>query len=411
MSAGFLALHRSSACSCWKKVLSSSREKTTIPFHAALPCSLLRQNNTTMMAQRSGGQRRASAASNSTSAQSTSSGSGRGPGGGGGRSGAKGRRQYLSRTSKAVWVGRILFLLCLVVAATVLGYTAFFFLTRSEVGLAETQFGSIVDNALEASRAVTERKRLGTVLMASIFGNAAPDAASWPFVTMDGYEEIATHAIETSSGREMGFCPLVRPDQLDAFEEFAYDFFENGRDPPFPNGTAVSSFGKGVWGMNPDLNTTDNRYHETNGNTSYWSPNRIFAPILQHNAGPHKALMLNLHFQEERGLVIDYLIECAAQRASALARDPNATVECISITDMLILTSQEIEPGPGALIMQPIYPAKNNALLTGIIASSIVWDEILKDVFAGEVTGIDCVLVSDTQVYTYNIVGGIPMFK
>jgi hypothetical protein len=51
-----------------------------------------------------------------------------------------------------------------------------------------------------------------------------PDAEPWPFVTIPGYETIAMNLTETSSGLEMGFCPLVTPCQLQAFEDFAYDY-------------------------------------------------------------------------------------------------------------------------------------------------------------------------------------------
>jgi hypothetical protein len=55
---------------------------------------------------------------------------------------------------------------------------------------------------------------------------------------------------------------------------------------------------------------------------------------------------------------------------------------------MLILTSQEVKLALGRL-MQAIYPANNETTLVGVIASSIVWDEVLE--FADEVSGIDCV--------------------
>ena len=263
------------------------------------------------------------------------------------------------RMSKAVWAGRIIFLVALVLVAALLGYAAYVLLSHSETSLATVQFKSIADRAMESALGITARKRLGTVSMASVASHANPNASDWPFVVIEGYEEMSTYLIETSSGREMGFCPLVVPENLAAFEDFAYNYYENARNPPFPNGTATSSFGKGVWGVNPKLETKDKRYHETDGSTSYGSPNKIFTPILHHNEGPHKALMLNLHFQETRGKVIDYLIECAEARAKKLEQNSSSVVECISVTDMLILTSQEVEPGPGALIMQPIYPAND----------------------------------------------------
>ena len=271
--------------------------------------------------------------------------------------------------NRAVGAGRILFLTFLTVVAVILGYSSYAYLHFEENLVAETQFKSIADRALDTSLEITRRKRLGTISMASILSNNFPNADAWPFVTLDAYEEISTNLIETSSGREMGFCPLVTPEQLEEFETFAYNFFERDRDPPFPNGTAISSFGKGVWGRDPTIGSPDDRYHESDGSTSYGSPYKIFAPILQHNAGGFPALMLNLHFQKERGEVIDSLIDCAKT-----IQETGKKIDCLSITDMIILTSQEVEPGPGALLMQPIFPRNDNTTVsfcTVMIPSSI----------------------------------------
>lgn len=273
--------------------------------------------------------------------------------------------------------------------------------------------------------------------MASIAANANPDASQWPFVTMRGYEEITQNLIETSSGREMGFAPLVTPEQLADFEDFAYNYYFNVREPPFPtNTTAQSSFGRGVWGFNPALNTSDNRYHESDGSTSYDSPNKIFAPILHHNEGPHKALMLNLHFQKTRGVIIDNMIACAQNRKESATID----MECGAITDFLILTSQEFRPGPGALMMQPIYaaaspyevgifkfvvffadysllytPTKSYIWLLLLLLSLdtarwsfgiVNWDEVLTDIFAASVSGVDCVIKTPEGEHTYRITEG-----
>jgi hypothetical protein len=111
--------------------------------------------------------------------------------------------------------------------------------------------------------------------------------------------------------------------------------------------------------------------------------------------------MLNLHNQETLGTLIDNLITCSKTKAE----------ECSSITDILTVTSLGVEQGPGALIMQPIYPVNNETTLVGVIASSIVWDEVLENVFADKVSGIDCVLETETQVYTYSVVNGVAKIR
>jgi hypothetical protein len=154
----------------------------------------------------------------------------------------------------------------------------------------------------------------------------------------------------------MGLCPLVTPDQLSKFEDFAYD---EVIEPKFPNGTAVSSFGKGVYAIDPSLNTIDNRYHESDGTTLYYdSPNKIFAPFLFHSYGG-AILMANVHSWPVFGQAIDEMIACANMRAMSENVD---SIECGVLTDMLTLFGNNgVNPtGPSALIMQPIYPANDN---------------------------------------------------
>ncbi|KAL3908729.1 MAG: hypothetical protein SGILL_008373, partial [Bacillariaceae sp.] len=207
----------------------------------------------------------------------------------------------------------------------------------------------------------------------------------------------------------MGLCPLVHQDQLAAFESFAYDYYYEKRQPPFDNETAaVKPFGRGVWGKDAEGSI----YHVTNGTTFYPSPHQdLIAPILHHNAGPHPALMLNLRFEQARGQAIDDVIACSTDRRMQLLENPlsdnDDDIECGTISDMLILTSQEVEPGPGALIFSPIYPDQDPNELVGVLASSIVWDEVLQNLFTDAVSGIDCVLSTDTQIYTYHIEEGI----
>jgi len=263
--------------------------------------------------------------------------------------------------SRAVWVGRTLFLLCLVSVATALGACAWYVLTGTENKLAEQQFESYAKRALLAARGSARRKRLGTISMASIVAQMSPDADVWPFITIPGFETIATNVIDTSDGRDMGLAPLVTPEQLADFENFIYDFYENKRNPPFPNGTAISSFGKGVWGVDPSLGTTDNRYHETDGTTDYGSPHKIFAPVIHHPAGNHPILLINSHFQKTRGEALDTIIDCSPMRAES---DNPDSCTCGLMTDMLDLVEAGNKPGPGALIFQPIYPTNNNTVVS-----------------------------------------------
>jgi hypothetical protein len=72
------------------------------------------------------------------------------------------RKAYLPGSN--VWVGRLLFVSSLAAVAAVLGYFTNKFLTDSETDLAEKQYESIADRALDTAAEITLRKRLGTVI-------------------------------------------------------------------------------------------------------------------------------------------------------------------------------------------------------------------------------------------------------
>jgi hypothetical protein len=173
----------------------------------------------------------------------------------------------------------------------------------------------------------------------------------------------------------------------------SYHQYYNKREPPFDNTTAVKPFGRGIWGKDDE----ENVYHVTNGTVSYKTPNDVLAPMLHHNAGPFPALMLNLRFEETRGRAIDELIACSQSRKEALELrkeqqgvrllhdqiiseydEDDGEINCGAITDMLILTSQEVEPGPGALIFSPIYPDKDP---TEVSFSVVLFQNPPRDVF------------------------------
>ena len=161
----------------------------------------------------------------------------------------------VSRVEFYIRLSRILFVGCLVIAATVLGASSYFLLRKSERNLADTHFESIADRALtEASAALLGRRWL-TITMASVIAEILPNASEYPFVSVPGYERIAHGILNAKRTEDTAVSFFVRPDQLEDWEAFAYDFFYNKRKPePFPNTTAVSSFGRGVWGISVETN-------------------------------------------------------------------------------------------------------------------------------------------------------------
>jgi hypothetical protein len=318
-----------------------------------------------------------------------------------------------SKVQSKVWTSRVIFVVGLGFVAALIGYASNRLLTESERNLAQEQFEAIADRALDKAFGITLRKKLGTTTLASVAANAFPDAQTWPKVNLNGFEEISGNIIETSSGRSMGLLPIVTPESLAEFEDYAYDVVFAGT---YPNHTAVSSFGRGVFALDFSLNSTDKRYHDTDGATNWNSPNKIMTPYLAHSLGP-SILMANLHSFELFGSLIDAVIACSDERARAVSGDSSGQVsmpqECSVLSDVLILTgsTEDVKSGPGAIIMEPIYPTNNNTVLTGLISSTIVWEEVLDKIFPSKTNGVDCVLETEWQVHTYQVIAGVATLK
>ena len=305
-----------------------------------------------------------------------------------------------------VCISRSVFLLGLAVVGAGLSAAAYFILEGSETSQAEVRLEAIADRALTTSRDIVQRKRLGVMSMADTVAYIANNASAWPYVTVDGYEAMANNIIDTSKARTLGLCPFVTPDQKQEFEDFAYDFLHYSREPPFANTTAVSSFGKGIWAKtkkSPEI--PDGQIPvPPDARTTWESPNRVFAPILQHSSGDKlPVLLLNVNFEPTRGLMLDDMIACSQERAQM--EDPSQS-RCGVLTDLLNLASEQENSGPDAIMMEPIYPSKQPKTLAGFIVSSIVWRESLENVFPDDVSGIDCVLRTSTEVFTFHVTNG-----
>lgn len=262
----------------------------------------------------------------------------------------------------------MLFVLCLLAVAAALGVAASSLLARAETELAEEQFSAIAGKALASVRANTLRMRNGMAVLASVFSNAHPDAAKWPYVALDGFDEIASDLIKTASnnfeevstGTSFTFMPLVYPHQVGQFESFAYGYVKN-------ESIGVSSFGRGVYAIDPSSSSLDKRYHDTTGATSWGDDedddDRYLTPIFQFKKDAPNAkdgFMFNLHCIESRGRLFDEVRRCAERRK--LSQD-YSTVCCTSISDALFLlrpaSGGSGDSGLGAIMTHPIYPANN----------------------------------------------------
>lgn len=179
--------------------------------------------------------------------------------------------------SRYTLLSRAALVLLLVVVVVTDGTVTFLQIQQSEQDLGLQQYEAQADKALDVAHERMTRRRVAVQSMARIVASAFPSASAWPYVALPGFETMAEEIISTSDLQELSFCPKVQPEELERgqqekFEEFAYNYFYNRQFPPFPNGTAVHSFGKGVWKpQGPSINRT----HDSDGEVFWGSPNMV----------------------------------------------------------------------------------------------------------------------------------------
>jgi len=279
------------------------------------------------------------------------------------------KEYYQTEKIKAVSLGRIGFLASLLGVAVILGVSVHRLQVAAETRLAEKQFRAFAESALSSANGIAYRKLVGGDAMAAVVGQMLPDADKWPFVSVPGYIDIASKIVPTSLSLGLNFAPIVLPEQVDKWERFAYEYFDNF----FPNGTIynhlydegaeninVKSFGKGIWSKNTSLSpsaTHGTKFHDTTGNVdpSWKSPNKILVPKFHHARYNSPLLMFQAHYPRIHGTTIDGVIECAGVRKNS--SNPES-IHCGSISDFA--ESNEPDKGPGGFVVKPIYPANNN---------------------------------------------------
>ena len=256
--------------------------------------------------------------------------------------------------SNNVWLGRILFCSSLFGMAILLGCLAYYVLTESEIDLAERQFYSIAERALHSSSEITLRKRMASVTMSQMISIEFPNAnVSWPNVYLKGFEQIANSLLEVCNGKNMAFAPMVYPQDLAAFEEFAYERFEDkyGVDiRPSSNTT-----GSTVTNRTSDNIITKGEDGRRNGSDVEQA--EIIVPYLQHSMGVRGPLLQNVHVHSAGGHAIDDIIQCSKQRYES----KNYTTECGVITDVTLRKNGE---EPSAFIMEPVYPTEDKDVVS-----------------------------------------------
>jgi len=332
--------------------------------------------------------------------------------------------------SRAVVLGRELFVAFILLVAGVFGCMFYFVLYQSERHLAIKQFNSVTDGALNNIRNLAETKLVhGSYIMAKHVGWTYPNAdEDWPFVWLPSYWDIMEEVLPTSIWNGVNLAPIVRPEQAEEFEEFAYGKIAEtfGEDSDMG---ATSHFGKGIWVKDEKrVDTIDHRYHDTTGAPLYpGSPYNYLAPKLQNGRVFSPCTMMNVHGFEIQGLALDAVMNCSIARkqnhtefidthgdhelhvtegcreSGGIGCDHHPKSSRCSALGGMLPTKDDNENGIAGFIATPIYPANDPYELVGYIFGIIDWVEVMADVFPKDTIGIDCVFGDPNTEYTFTL--------
>ena len=280
---------------------------------------------------------------------------------GSGASSASGfKSKNKSKINRIIKLGRIFLVAALLVSAALFGFFSYFLMQIAESRLAKNRFRSIVLRAQANAKWVIAQKTQASRSLAKMYGLVNPDASKWPFVYMEGFQDIASTLDFITKG-SLSFCPIVtgfgENSEQKKFEDYYYNLYEEWG---YPNGTAESSFGKGIFGFGFDVSNSqqwpDGRYPVLSNNTYHGTPNpeNLIVPFVQSNFGNHSALMVDTLYEYNRFVASKKVMDCAEKRK--ILQD--SSIDCDTVTDMLWqpTNAKDVTSGPSAILYTPIYP-------------------------------------------------------
>jgi signal transduction histidine kinase len=303
---------------------------------------------------------------------------------------------------KKTYFFRGLVMFGLLAICAICGTLIFFLLRMVEERLFESEYESIASQVITSSKTGLNKRSLGPRTMATRIGTLFDNEIYWPYVSVDGYYNIANRIKTLVHIKSLEFYPIVKHEEVSSFEDFAYDYFLS--DPYVAPGAGITDIGKGIYAIDE---TTGSKYFDRSGNTTYGSPYKIIAPLLQ--SGEYKLddgslppYMFNYHSAQNLGSALDHIINCVSNSSFD---DSTILNDCGTISDLF-----EDDDNAISVITQPIFIA-NTTDLVGFVNSEISWKDILRDIVPDSVDGLDCIIRTEASVSSYQIQNGIALYK
>jgi hypothetical protein len=200
-------------------------------------------------------------------------------------------------------------------------------------------------------------------------------------VPMDTFIDLTDPLIDMGTSRTVSYSPIVKPEDVEEFENFTYNFF---KEQGYPELGITTDHGKGISARNT---TTGKRYHDHDASSAQ-GVNNILVPVYQigNLDANSAAVMYNIYSESNRAAAIDYVLECKDH------------IDCTSVTDFIYIV-QDTYFRPAALMMHPVFGyddrLKQN-VTTGIVVAVFNWDDVLLNSVPIYADGLEATIVSSS---------------
>jgi signal transduction histidine kinase/ActR/RegA family two-component response regulator len=329
-----------------------------------------------------------------------------------------------------IFMLRLVLTAVLIVAAVSTTIVSYQELRQNETRLFVSKFNSVTENALQTTVKSFDRMNSAVQQMSVIMGHNFPDKELWPNVAWPGFQPAAELLKSMSLLEGLFVLPIVKPENVLEYETYIADYYSSGIDPYSDNDTYILPLFYPGAVYRCDYSTTPWQYYVDHyGNVTVTeSPYQIMVPIAQYTissiAGP-RSVGYNGHADPLYMPSIDAVLDCAKemnsgrgeQRSnSSVFSDWRRSVGCGAITPSvtvpyatLAVPNPVVEDVVGILV-QPSFPLNDPTVTVGLVGGGISWKKLLTDVVPASISRIVCVIESDSDLYTFEIIYGVPEF-
>eukprot|EP01041_Mallomonas_annulata_P005750 gene5750-11623_t len=285
---------------------------------------------------------------------------------------------------------RILVFSIFVCMVAAIGATCFILIRNSELSTLDRVYVSAGDLVLIRIKKSIEKKLDAVSVINIIFARAIEDGyiGNIPNITLPGFENIMGSICNLASARSVSFNPLITDKTRSGWEAYATSHVDLLQGPD-----SLKKRINGSWIV------ADGIYKKSSTGENIPNPGYIaaskypntMAPIWQISpiATNAKAIMFDSHSGSTRFAVIDEVISTKQGR----------------FTDLVQLV-QDINPRPTTVLYSPITMLDENKTVIGISTATMTWDDALRDALPSYLSGIQCILKTSTQTFTFLLSNG-----